>query len=263
MQKIKLIVSDIDGTLIPEGSQDFEEGFFESLKKLLNEGYEFYAASGRPFGSLYQIFGDFADRIHYISDNGILVVENGELVFQDELDQALAEEVARDVLSMPEAEIFFSGVEKSFMMPKTEWFIHYVKDVFRFAVKEVKCREDVDETIIKLSFFVHDFEKNGERILKFFNDKYRGRATVVSSGNGWIDLIEDGFGKGKALRHVMKRKNIRPEEVLVFGDNQNDVSMFQGMPNSYAKSNSTDAVKAEAQYVCDSVIEVWKEKIFR
>ena len=60
----------------------------------------------------------------------------------------------------------------------------------------------------------------------------------------------------------MERKNVRPEEVMVFGDNQNDVSMFRGMPNSYAKSNSTDAVKAEAQYVCDSVIKVWKEKIF-
>ena len=42
---IKLIASDLDGTLIPEGTQEIEPGFFEVLSELLDQGYQFYVAT--------------------------------------------------------------------------------------------------------------------------------------------------------------------------------------------------------------------------
>ena len=44
---IKMIASDLDGTLIPEGTQEMEPGFFEVLSELLDRGYQSYGATGR------------------------------------------------------------------------------------------------------------------------------------------------------------------------------------------------------------------------
>ena len=42
---MKAILFDLDGTLIPEGTQEMEPGFFEVLSELLDRGYQFYVAS--------------------------------------------------------------------------------------------------------------------------------------------------------------------------------------------------------------------------
>ena len=55
---IKLIASDLDGTLIPEGTQEIEPGFFEVLSELLDQGYQFYVATGRQYANVRRLFSD-------------------------------------------------------------------------------------------------------------------------------------------------------------------------------------------------------------
>lgn len=64
---IKLIASDLDGTLIPEGTQEIEPGFFEVLSELLDQGYQFYVATGRQYANVRRLFSDYADRIGFVA----------------------------------------------------------------------------------------------------------------------------------------------------------------------------------------------------
>jgi hypothetical protein len=72
-------------------------------------------------------------------------------------------------------------------------------------------------------------------------------------------MILKDTGKGFALKEIMERKNIKPDEVMTFGDNENDISMLALTPNSYAKSASAAHVKECAAHECDSVTEVLKK----
>ena len=79
---IKLIASDLDGTLIPEGTQEIEPGFFEVLSELLDQGYQFYVATGRQYANVRRLFSDYADRIGFVCENGALAnfkdpIDNG------------------------------------------------------------------------------------------------------------------------------------------------------------------------------------------
>ena len=67
---IKLIVSDIDGTLVPEGSTDLNPEYLEVIKKLTEKGIVFAAASGRHASSINAVFQPVSERIYYVSDNG-------------------------------------------------------------------------------------------------------------------------------------------------------------------------------------------------
>lgn len=259
---IKLIVSDLDGTLIPEGTQDFEPGFFDALEELLDRGYEFYAASGRQFVNMYAKFEKYADRIGYLSDNGAVVMENGKRLFIEEISREFALEVAEYAQHMPEVDILVSGADDTYFFPKTEWFKNHILNVIGLPTKIPHSLVDISEPIIKISFNIYDFEKNAKIVRQRLTEKFGEYAQFVPTGNTWIDMILKDAGKGKALREVLKLKGLKPEEVMTFGDNENDISMLQVTPNSYAKANASDEVKASAQYVCEHVIDVWKEKLF-
>ena len=53
---IKLVVSDIDGTLLPDGGHDMNPELYEVILKLRKAGMQFAAASGRQWASIEQVF---------------------------------------------------------------------------------------------------------------------------------------------------------------------------------------------------------------
>ena len=91
---IKLIASDLDGTLIPEGTQTIAPDFWGALEQLLEQGYLFYAASGRQYANMRRLFDNYAERMGFISENGAIVTEQEQVVFVDELPRKLAMEVS-------------------------------------------------------------------------------------------------------------------------------------------------------------------------
>ena len=67
---IKLVVSDIDGTLLPDGGHDMNPELYEVILKLRKAGMQFAAASGRQWASIEQVFDPIKEKIFYLSDNG-------------------------------------------------------------------------------------------------------------------------------------------------------------------------------------------------
>ena len=67
---IKLIASDLDGTLLPEGTADINPEIFEVIGRLQAAGITFVAASGRTYGSIMSVFGQMEQELTVISDNG-------------------------------------------------------------------------------------------------------------------------------------------------------------------------------------------------
>ena len=67
---IKLIVSDVDGTLVPEGTNQMHPGIFSMIRKLKKQGIYFAVASGRHKCSIEKLFAPVRDDILYITSNG-------------------------------------------------------------------------------------------------------------------------------------------------------------------------------------------------
>lgn len=256
---IKLIASDLDGTLIPEGTQELEPGFLDVLEELLDRGFLFYAASGRQYANMHRIFENYADRMGFVCENGALAMENGEQKYILEIPWEKARAIAEDILSFPETEICLSGVKACYIQPRTEWFEHQVFHVLKNETVIFGELSEIDDRIVKVAMYVHDFAENAERIRQFFEEKYGDYADFVNGGNDWIDMILKDSGKGRALQAILQQKGLKPEEVMVFGDNQNDISMLELTPNSYAMAHARPEVQAHARRTCVSVTETLKE----
>ena len=94
---IKLIAADMDGTLLSSRKQ-LPKGFFPLVRTLKKIGVRFAPASGRQYYNLYEQFGEIADELMYISENGGMVCDGREIVSFEAMPQQLvcaAVELAR------------------------------------------------------------------------------------------------------------------------------------------------------------------------
>lgn len=76
---IRLIAADMDGTLLDSRKQ-LPEGLFPLVRALHERGVRFAPASGRQFYTLYEQFGEIADELMYISENGAMICDGAECV---------------------------------------------------------------------------------------------------------------------------------------------------------------------------------------
>ena len=65
---IKLIASDIDGTLVKDGTLAIDREYMKVIGRLIDKGIVFVACSGRQYRSERKLFAPVADRLLYISD---------------------------------------------------------------------------------------------------------------------------------------------------------------------------------------------------
>lgn len=77
----------------------------------------------------------------------------------------------------------------------------------------------------------------------------------MTSGYGSIDILPEGIHKAWGLEQVLKDLVIQPDQVMAFGDSDNDIELLSYVGYSYAMENATDKVKAVAKYMAPSHLE--------
>ena len=74
---IRLIASDIDGTLLQNGATEIPPEIFDHIHRLEKKGVLFCPASGRQYTSLRRLFAPVADQVPFLCENGAVVYGPG------------------------------------------------------------------------------------------------------------------------------------------------------------------------------------------
>lgn len=253
---LKLIASDLDGTLLKNGAQSLTERAVSQIRRLQQSGVIFTAASGRQYPNLVRLFGELSERMAFICENGAYVVYCGKELAALPMDRALGIEIMRDIHAMEDCEILLSGKNTSYLQPRTEEYLHRMRDIVKNNVTVVEDITAVEEPFLKISVYRRDGIAEVER---HFHHAFGSRAKATVSGRGWLDFTALQVNKGTALTAIQEKLRITPEETVVFGDNYNDLEMFQCGSRSYAMSSAVPEVRAYASAEAASVEEVLEE----
>ena len=98
---IKLIASDLDGTILLNGAQSVDASLIKTIDRIVDMGYIFAPASGRQINSLRTLFSSIADKLMYIGENGALVKYKGNTIVKNAMNKDLALEIIEDVMKQP------------------------------------------------------------------------------------------------------------------------------------------------------------------
>lgn len=222
---IRLIASDIDGTLLQNGATSLPEELFPLIRKLRERGIAFCAASGRQYSSLRRLFAPVADEIYYICENGAAVYDMGSeerLLGKTVMDRKLAEQLAGEIMARPECEVLICGANTSYLCPKEEEIVVTLRDFVGNHVVLLPDAAHVPEDIIKVSAYS---KPDTELVEKEMAPRWREHFQVAVAGKEWLDFtLAD---KGTGIRTVCSALHIAPEDVMAFGDNFNDIPMLK------------------------------------
>ena len=255
---IKLIASDLDGTLLQNGAQSLPEDVIPFIETLATKhGILFVAASGRQYPNLVRLFGSASRHMAFICENGSLVFYKDKLLASHPMDRETALTISHDILSLPGCELQISGEKTCYLIPKTESFVDRMVNHVKNDIKLLPTPEEHPEPYYKISVFEESgiVEGHGPELLARHKDK----AQCTISGKAWLDCVAPGVNKGRALNELMNHFGISPAECAAFGDNYNDLEMLSSVKYGYVMDNAIDTIKSKYNYHCADVVTAIKE----
>lgn len=244
---IKLIATDIDGTLLEDGTLELNPEYFDVIRELQSRGVLFIAASGRQRKSIETVFEPIKDDIIMLSENGA-VITSKEFKHRDVMDPFIVKSIIEDAEAHNRCHALLCAAHESYTDNKGLY--EYMKNEYGYEIVLVHDIMKVKADICKVSIFHQD---GPEKVVgdEFFK-KWGASIYLASAGELWLDCMNTGVNKGTSVKRFQEAYNISKDETLAFGDNNNDIEMLKRATNSFAVANAREEVKEAANFITDS-----------
>ncbi|MDS0528520.1 Cof-type HAD-IIB family hydrolase [Clostridium sp. SHJSY1] len=242
---IKLIATDMDGTLLNEKGQ-IPENFPYILERLEEKNVKFVVASGRPYFTLYENFAPVSDKLYYICDNGAFIVEKGKIISISVMDKFKVNEMIRCIESIPNTEIILCGKNGAYHKPCNKEFS---SEIDKYYVKKyvVEDLTTVDDEIFKIAICC--LESSSITSYNILNSNFSEEFMIVVSGEAWVDIMNKNVNKGEALRKIQESESFSYNETMVFGDFYNDIEMLKNAHYSFVMENANEDMKQYGNFI--------------
>ncbi|MDU5262246.1 MAG: Cof-type HAD-IIB family hydrolase [Clostridium celatum] len=269
---IKLIASDMDGTLLNDDHMISEENL-KAIRKAQEMGRHFTIVTGRDYGAVKSYLEECNLKCECILSNGAEYRDvNGNIIESVYMNKKSVK-IAFDILNeanlciqlMTNNGSYITNKEsdKKAIIDRFKLFNPTMteEEVKKFVAKFHKERgmkeidniyEILESNVEVLKIVTFD---NDEKLIAELKDKLRENASdlaVASTFSNDIEISDIKAQKGLILAKTIKKMGIDKSEVIVLGDSFNDYSMFTEFENSYAMENAIPEIKEIAKYITDT-----------
>ncbi|MFD1064647.1 Cof-type HAD-IIB family hydrolase [Oceanobacillus locisalsi] len=265
---MKLIASDMDGTLLNENGE-ISEANVKAIKQAINQGIEFIVATGRSFQAANIPLQAAGITCPIVSLNGAVTYqENEKIINSIPMDKSVAARIADECSKLGMYVELFTN--KGVLSESREHFLEVLMDIMRPSnpdVSEQEMRETVEQRfqLEQVSFVEHlqsalqDEHTEIYKILTFaFEEKQledakkklrdETGAVITSSGETNLEFNHPKAQKGLAIQKYIENEGWSMEDIMAIGDNWNDASMLEMAGRGVAMKNAADQIKNLCQY---------------
>ncbi|MBO4373999.1 MAG: Cof-type HAD-IIB family hydrolase [Lachnospiraceae bacterium] len=246
---IKLIASDVDGTLVKDSSAGIYPEIFPVIESLKKKGVIIAIASGRQYHSIANMFSPVKNDLIFIAENGAHIRCRETDIDVVKMKREDAEDIVRFLRGFPDTDIIVSCPGVSLIESKNEDFVNLIRYGYNNNVEVVDDVLDTPGDIIKVAVYRKgSIRETGEKAIIPRNEKI---CHCFMAGEEWVDFVDFKVDKGRALKSVMDFFHIKKEETAAFGDNGNDMTMLDVAGISFAVANAPEEVKQRALHICE------------
>ena len=244
---VKLFVSDLDGTMLPDGNVVSAENI-AAVRRAVEAGVTVTIATGRMFEAALPVACALGVDVPIISYNGGLIKSPSGHVYEEHtVDPALAHDI-----------IAFCKVRGWYIQSYSGGVLRYVEacDESRFYENSQKLTGEAvgwdglfahTEGNCKLLLVTKELSvtlARAEAVLAAFGE----RVDVTRSADYLIEIVPKGISKASALRSLAAKLGIAIEETMAIGDAYNDLPMLKAAGKSIAMGNAFPEVKEVTDY---------------
>lgn len=250
---VKLIVSDIDGTLLPYGQTALRPTLFPVIRALRERGVIFCPASGRQFHSLRGLFAPVQDELTYLCENGAILYgagreEDAPVLGKTCMPREASLALAEDILALPYCQLLVSGANVSYVCRCPQDYLSLLRDEKGNRVQELEHPRQIQEDILKVSAYCPGGTKEPEKAL---GPRWGEMLHMAAAGPDWLDFtLAD---KGTGLEQLCRALGVLPEETVAFGDNWNDAAMLRRAGRGYLMEQADPELGKQFPLRCGDV----------
>lgn len=255
---IKLIAIDMDGTLLlPDHT--ISPAVKEAIAAARERGVNVVLTTGRPYAGVENYLrelhmnqpGDYC-----ITYNGALVQKaaDGSAVAQTPLsydDYRYLEQLSRDVGS------HFHALDRTTLYTANRDISRYtVHESFVATIPLVFCEaEKMDPNMTFLKVMMIDEPEILDKAITRIPQEVKEKYTVLKSAPYFLEILDKRVTKGTGVKSLAEALNIKPEEVMAIGDQENDIAMLEYAGVGVAMENAIGSVKEVANFVTKTNLE--------
>ena len=273
----KLVAIDLDGTMLNQYGV-VTENTKNVIKKTIHKGIDVIIASGRPIDSIQAIAKEIESQNYFIAGNGALVydIQKKEIMY----DKFLPKEKVLEIIKICEENSISYNVytQQTILATALKYNVLYYQ-------KENLKKEESKQTKISIIENMYEYvkDKKEEKFLKMticddnqtvfqsiirklrkiegievLDVSHMSRKTIkqgteeITIEYYYTEITVKNVDKWYALEYLMKKLDIKKEEVIAIGDNINDKKMIQEAGLGVAMGDSTPVVTQIADYVTSS-----------
>ena len=249
LKNIKLVVSDMDGTLLNSKGK-VSRRFFDIFKELQAQNITFCAASGRQHDSIVEKLKPIKDHIFVVAENGGIATKGKDILLEKVLSPSNIKEVIPIVRTIEKTHLVLCGKNGAYIESDDEEFITLFQEYYSNFFKV----DDLTNALERTTFFkmaIYHRISSEKFLYPKLKHLEKDFLLKISSPN-WLDISNKQTNKGNALQVVQQQLNIPKEDTLVFGDYHNDIEMMQQSGISVAMKNAHQDIKELATITTES-----------
>lgn len=256
LSEIKMVVSDMDGTLL-NSRHEVSDRFFSLFRALQERDVLFVAASGRQYGSMVAKLDAIKDDIIIIAENGAFVKQRDEVLMTTPMEPTDVDTVLQITKGTKGAHAAICTQDRAYVDGSSQDFMNLLEEYYsNFDV--VRHLEGFAGEVLKIA--IYHFESS-ERYIYPAVRHLDGGLKIKVSGPNWVDVSHTHAHKGFALDKVMEANHITADQVMVFGDYNNDLEMMELSNYSFAMANAHSNILKAAKYKTSSNDDQGVERI--
>lgn len=252
--KYKVLAFDIDGTLT-NSDKKITPATRNSILMAAKQGCTIALASGRPMQGLT----DYAEELCLADNGGYILALNGGLIERCSDGMVIRKTVVPEKYY---SEIYQIAIENNVNLMTYEGdniIAENIDDKYLDIESRIigLGKKRVDNLKDYLTFKVPKFIMLGDGdYLEKIEDSVRtalsGKVDVYRSEPFFLEILPKNVNKATALEKLLNHLGVSREELMVFGDGYNDITMVKYAGIGVAMGNANDKLKAEADYIAPS-----------
>ena len=250
---IKMLVLDIDGTIFKK-DYTATDRVKNTLKKLCNDGIKVVLCTGRMYAATKFIARELGLTTPAICYQGGLIKNiygNTDTLWEKTMDKELARDVIRE---LKKRNIFFNiYINDELMVEKDSPLIQQYVDARNLSYKIIGNCDNIDLTGLNKILAIDDDTNLIENLQKEMAEKYKDKLYVIRSTPRFCEFSNPEATKGNAVRFLSELWNIKQDEIMACGDQDNDIEMLLAAGVKVAMGNATEDLKKIADYVTETV----------
>lgn len=254
--EIKFIATDVDGTLVMDDHMTIPQVNIDAIKQAKKEGIITAISTGRTKVATIEASKALGVVDYLVLSNGAVIMDGktDEIIYSNYFPTDTIEKVINIIEKYPIIyEIYADG--KGYVNQYTNDNYFDIKALpYDFLVEYIKILETTDD-VLELVRSRNVEKININQVPKEYIESVTAElkeipSLVFSAGfDGNMEIVVKGSDKGSAIKRIVDKLNIQPENIMAFGDSLNDATMLKYAGVSYALLSGKDAAKNAAKNI--------------